>query len=86
MANYFHSRLVALQRIALADDTPNLTPREIECLTWAGVGKTDQEIGLIIGRSPRTAHAHIENAMKKLGVHTRLEAVLRAFTMGLIRL
>ena len=55
-----------------------LSPREVECLSWAAAGKTDAEIGRILTISPRTTRFHIENAKKKLGVATRVQAVAEA--------
>ncbi len=55
-----------------------LSPRELQCLQWAAKGKTDAEIGLILGISPRTARFHIENAKRKLGAATRVQAVAEA--------
>lgn len=55
-----------------------LSPREVECLSWAAAGKTDAEIGRILAISPRTTRFHIENAKKKLGVATRVQAVAEA--------
>lgn len=61
-----------------------LTPREIECLQWAAAGKTDWEISSILSIAERTAHTHIEQAKKKLGVHTRVQAVVKAFLTNII--
>lgn len=58
--------------------TSLLSPREVECLSWAAAGKTDGEIGRILSISPRTTRFHIENAKKKLGVATRVQAVAEA--------
>jgi LuxR family quorum sensing-dependent transcriptional regulator len=55
-----------------------LSPREIECLRLAAAGKTDNAIGRILNISPRTTRFHIENAKKKLGVATRVQAVAEA--------
>ena len=55
-----------------------LTVRERECLKWAAIGKTDWEIGEILGISQSTAHFHIEKAKKKFGVATRTQAVVQA--------
>lgn len=59
--------------------TIKLTPREKECLKWVAAGKTDWEISSILSIAERTAHTHIEAAKKKLGVHTRVQAVVKAF-------
>jgi DNA-binding CsgD family transcriptional regulator len=51
-----------------------LTAREHEVQHWVREGKRDQEIGLILGVSPRTVHHHLENIYRKLGVETRTAA------------
>ena len=56
----------------------DLSPRERQCLQWASRGKTDAEIGVILGISARTARFHIENAKRKLGAATRVQAVAEA--------
>ena len=61
-----------------------LTEREIECLTWAASGKTDQEIGGILDVSHTTARFHIANAAKKLDAVTRTQAVAKASQLGII--
>ena len=62
-----------------------LTERELECLTWVALGKTDVEIGELIGRSPSTARFHVEGAVEKLGVNNRTRAAAVACQMGMIR-
>jgi len=54
-----------------------LTPREREVLQWAGAGKTNVEIGAILDMSPRTVEKHFEHIFEKLGVETRMAAVMR---------
>ena len=66
------------------DDTPALSERELECLTWAALGRTDGEIGAVIHRSPATARFHIDNAVRKLGARNRTQAVAIAAERGLI--
>ncbi len=53
----------------------HLTAREIECLQWVASGKTDWEIGQLLGIAAATAHYHVEHAKKKLGVGSRVQAV-----------
>lgn len=67
-----------------ADDAPALSERELECLTWAALGRTDGEIGAVIHRSPATARFHIDNAVRKLGARNRTQAVAIAAERGLI--
>ena len=57
---------------------PALTPREREVLAWLAGGKTDRDIGEILGISPRTVHKHLQRLYEKLGVETRTAAVVRA--------
>lgn len=52
-----------------------LTAREAEVLMWISRGKTNQDIGLILGNSPRTVNKHLEHVFEKLGVATRSAAV-----------
>jgi DNA-binding CsgD family transcriptional regulator len=73
-----------------AEDEPSapassgLSEREIECLTWAALGRTDGQIGAVIHRSPATARFHIDNAVRKLGARNRIQAVAIAAQRGLI--
>jgi DNA-binding CsgD family transcriptional regulator len=61
-----------------------LSPRERECLLWAARGKTAWETSVILGTSERTVVFHFENATRKLGVHSKLHAVVKGIMMGLI--
>jgi len=51
-----------------------LTPREAEVLFWVIKGKTNRDIGDILGTSPRTVNKHLEHVFEKLGVETRTAA------------
>jgi DNA-binding NarL/FixJ family response regulator len=51
-----------------------LTPREAEVLSWLAKGKTNRDIGDILGMSPRTVNKHLEHIFEKLGVETRAAA------------
>jgi DNA-binding CsgD family transcriptional regulator len=42
---------------------------------WVSRGKTNKEVGLILGGSPRTVNKHLEHIFEKLGVATRAAAV-----------
>lgn len=54
-----------------------LTSREAEIMTWVAQGKTDAEVGMIFGLSPRTVAKHLEHTYQKLGVETRTAAAAR---------
>jgi len=51
-----------------------LTAREAEVLYWVTKGKTNKDIGDILGTSPRTVNKHLEHVFEKLGVETRTAA------------
>jgi LuxR family transcriptional regulator, quorum-sensing system regulator BjaR1 len=61
-----------------------LTPRELECLRWVALGKTDAEMAVILSISPRTARFHVENAKLKLRAQTRIQAVAQAMRLNAI--
>jgi DNA-binding CsgD family transcriptional regulator len=65
-------------------DRAQLSPREIECLQWAAAGKSDADIAVLIGIKPATAHFHIEQAKKRLGVKTRIQAVAVGLLHGVV--
>ena len=51
-----------------------LTLREAEVLYWVAKGKTNRDIGDILGSSPATVKKHLERVYVKLGVETRTAA------------
>ncbi len=55
-------------------DAFRLTLREAEVLYWVIYGKTNRDIGDILGISHRTINKHLENLFEKLGVETRTAA------------
>lgn len=79
-------RLVSAYRDGRDEDAPpaRLTKREIQCLKWAAAGKTDADIGQIIGISGPTVRFHVQNAALKLRVAGRAQAIHRATGLGYI--
>jgi len=75
MAMYFHAhvrrKLKGEHKIAGFA----LSPRELECLEWASRGKSAWETGQILGLSRNTVAYYLDNAKKKLGVRTIVQAV-----------
>ena len=59
-----------------------LTVRQIECLRWAALGKTDYEIGIILGCSHAGVRYHISRACERLGATNRTQSVFRACQLG----
>ena len=52
-----------------------LTPRELKVLRSVSEGKTNWEIGRILGCSTETVKKHLDRAYRKLGVEKRIAAV-----------
>ena len=63
-----------------------LSKREVECLRWAAIGKTDHEIAMIMSRSRATVRFHIQNAAVKLDSVNRSQTVFKASQLGYIGL
>jgi DNA-binding CsgD family transcriptional regulator len=75
--------LVAAKRSTDPGDF-RLTERELEVLTWAARGKSSTNIAVILRISDRTVNFHIDNARRKLGVATRIQAAVKCAVLGLI--
>lgn len=58
--------------------TLHLTPREAEVLLWVAQGKSNADIGTILGMSEKTVKQHLGVVFQKLGVEGRNAATLRA--------
>jgi DNA-binding NarL/FixJ family response regulator len=55
-----------------------LTPREAEVLFWVARGKTNDEIGTVLGIGLTTVKKHLESTYSKLGVENRTTAAAMA--------
>ncbi len=60
--------------------TFGLTGREAEVLYWLAKGKTNRDIGDILGTSPATVKKQLEHVYQKLGVETRTAAASLAMS------
>lgn len=58
-----------------------LSRRERQCLSLAARGKDDWAIGQLLGLSPATVHSYIKRLMHRLGVTTRVQAIVWALKM-----
>lgn len=61
-----------------------ITEREREILTWVRDGKSNVEIGLVLGISALTVKNHVQKILRKLGASNRAQAVARAIAIRLI--
>lgn len=65
-----------------AKTTWPLNPREIEVLFWLAQGKSNAEIGKILGISARTAETHALHSYPKMGVENRYGAIVELMTLA----
>ncbi len=79
MSSYMYAALSLDASAKLDNCAPRgLTRRERQCLELAAQGKSDWVAGRILGISERTVHNHIEHAKRRLGVATRVQAIVHA--------
>ncbi|MFF1730034.1 response regulator transcription factor [Streptomyces sp. NPDC058247] len=81
--------LAVCGRLASATAPPRvrdvgLTPREVDVLAWVATGATNAVTAERLGLRPETVKSYLRSAMRKLGAHTRLEAVVAARRTGLL--
>ncbi|MDA8219217.1 MAG: response regulator transcription factor [Dehalococcoidales bacterium] len=81
------ARLWNRRQVSVHQDAPGqLSPREREVLELAGKGLRNKMIAGKLGISMRTVEGHFNSILAKLGVSSRLEAVLYAVSHGWIAL
>jgi transcriptional regulator EpsA len=79
---WMRSHLARPVEHAEAAHTANvLTAREQEILRWIHLGKSNFEIGVILGISPLTVKNHVQKILRKLNVRNRTQAVGRALAL-----
>ena len=62
-----------------------LSAREAEILRYMAMGKTREEIAIILGIGFETVRTHTKNLMTKLDATNSAGAVSRAYELGLLR-
>ncbi|MBN8991424.1 MAG: response regulator transcription factor [Rhizobiales bacterium] len=66
------------------NNLPVLTPRQAEVLALLAAGLGNKEIRHQLGIAERTVRAHLTELFHLLGVHSRMQAVIRGRELGLI--
>ncbi|MFF4245726.1 response regulator transcription factor [Streptomyces sp. NPDC001822] len=61
-----------------------LAPREVDVIACVASGTTNAAAAERLGLRPETVKSYLRSAMRKLGAHTRLEAVVAARRAGLL--
>jgi DNA-binding NarL/FixJ family response regulator len=76
LAPDFRSPLPLVERLGLSE-------REAEVLLWVAQGKSNADVGGILGVSEKTVKKHMGNIFEKLGLESRTAAALKAVeTLG----
>jgi DNA-binding NarL/FixJ family response regulator len=86
LGSYIHMALLKTAPKSLPQTdrfVKGLSSREVTILNWMKNGKTNWEIGKILGVSERTIRFHIESIFSKLEVTSRSQAVATAIEHGL---
>jgi DNA-binding CsgD family transcriptional regulator len=73
-----HSPALPDQRAIKAFVSLKLTPREAEVLFWISQGKSNHDIGVILGAKTGTICKHVEHILGKLNVENRTAAAVVA--------
>ncbi|PMQ10690.1 LuxR C-terminal-related transcriptional regulator [Janthinobacterium sp. AD80] len=76
LPDYLHGAPAGAARAASA--------RELEVLRWVSIGKSNEEVGQILGISGWTVKSHLQRIYKLLGVSNRTQAVTRGMALRLI--
>jgi DNA-binding NarL/FixJ family response regulator len=79
-----------LRRLRARDDDiaqrfDRLTPRELQILQLLADGRTPDDIATQLEVSRNTLRTHIQNILMKLGVHSKLDAIVAAIRHGRVK-
>lgn len=66
--------------------TGALTPRERDVLALLAAGCDSKTIATRLGLSVHTARDHVQSVLEKMDAHSRIEAVVKAGELGLVRI
>jgi two-component system nitrate/nitrite response regulator NarL len=79
------ARVVQGESIAPGEESPfsKLTPRENEILALLAEGQSNKVIARNLGISDGTVKLHVKSILRKLGVHSRVEAAVIAVEQGM---
>jgi DNA-binding CsgD family transcriptional regulator len=61
-----------------------LSPREIQVLALVSEGVATQQIARRLSVSPSTVRSHVQNILRKVGAHNKLEAIAIARREGIL--
>jgi len=79
-------RKVVTERLAREKLVAEFTPRELDVLRLLAEGVDTGTVAERLGIASHTVEWHVRHLIEKLGVHSKLQAVIAAARMGLIEL
>jgi two-component system nitrate/nitrite response regulator NarL len=75
---------VSADSAATGEINPPLTARELEILRMVAAGRAPRDIATQLVISPKTVSSHLQRVLSKLSVHSRAQAISRAYELGLV--
>jgi len=84
ISHYFNLKALEFEKNRTAEPVRNLSPREVDALTFLAMGYSRGQVADMLTISEHTLRAYIESARFKLGAMNTTHAVARAITEGLI--
>lgn len=87
----FASAIARQHRLAIESEAhgklvAEFTTRELDVLRLLAEGLGTGTIAIVLGIAPHTVEWHVRHLIEKLGVHSKLQAVIAAARLGLIEL
>lgn len=82
----FHAAALRSCGAVSGPEAVHLPLREASCLRWKALGKTDEDIGRILGISSHTVRFHLESARTRLSTANTTHTVAKALALGLINM
>lgn len=80
------AKLVQKLRAPVVESVPpeyeSLTPRERETLTWLARGASNKQIARTLDVAESTIKVHVQNILRKLDLHSRVQAAVYAVEHG----
>ena len=84
VAHYFNQKALELEPGRTPEQSPTLSPREIEAMTLLAIGYSRAQAAETLSISEHTLRVYVESARFKLGAMNTTHAVARALSRGII--
>ena len=78
------ARALEVKNVSEAVSRSEVSPSERACLEWVTEGKTNWEIGMILGISEKTVEKHLCSCMRKTNSVNRTQLVANALRNGIL--